>query len=297
MLNTRSTAATVAPAVSPVASSPSAPALLAAAEHLLPDLVRGAAIEARTLRAAMEFACGGSDAEGAWSWKDAYEVCELAQLLFLRRFGPALRARPIASQLAILGKVAALLPTHTRRSEESQALQQFSTPIPLGLVAARAAAITAGDLVLEPSAGTGLLAAFADLAGAPLVLNELADTRADLLDLLFPAKLVTRFDAAQIHDHLDADVRPSVVLMNPPFSVGAHVEGRVADATIAISPPPWRGWRTAAGWSPSPAHRSRPTPRPGRLPSSSYRSAGAWCSARRWTAAYSRGTARRSRRG
>ena len=208
-----------------------ASALLVAAERLLPDLARGVAIDARSLRIGMEHACGGSDAEGTWSWKDAYEACEVAQLLFLRRFDRAMRARPLASQLTMLAKVAALLPTHTRRSEESQALQQFSTPIPLGLVTARAAAITADDLVLEPSAGTGLLAAFAELAGGSLVLNEFADTRADLLALLFPAAPVTRFDAAQIDDHLDPSIRPSVVLINPPFSVGAHVESRVADAT------------------------------------------------------------------
>ena len=32
--------------------------------------------------------------------------------------------------------------------------------------------------------------------------------------------------------HLDLAARPSVVLMNPPFSVAAHVEGRVADAAF-----------------------------------------------------------------
>ena len=125
-----------------------------------------------------------------------------------------------------------MLPSHTRRSEESQALQQFSTPIALGFVASVAAALTPGDLVLEPSAGTGLLAIFAEIAGASLVLNELAETRAALLDRLFPGVAVTRFDAAHIHDHLDAAVRPSVVLMNPPFSAAAHVEGRVADAAL-----------------------------------------------------------------
>ena len=52
------------------------------------------------------------------------------------------------------------------RSEESQALQQFSTPIALGFAAATAAAITPTDLVLEPSAGTGLLAIFAEIGGA-----------------------------------------------------------------------------------------------------------------------------------
>src|SRR3546814_3616451 len=51
-------------------------------------------------------------------------------------------------------------------------------------------------------------------------------------DLLFPAIAVTRFDAAQIDDHLEADLTPSVVLMNPPFSVMAYVDGRIADAAL-----------------------------------------------------------------
>jgi hypothetical protein len=37
---------------------------------------------------------------------------------------------------------------------------------------------------------------------------------------------------AYIHDHLDLAVRPSVVLINPPFSAAARVEGRVADAAL-----------------------------------------------------------------
>jgi hypothetical protein len=91
----------------------------------------------------------------------------------------------------MLAKIAGLLPTHTRRSEESQALQQFSTPVPLGLVACTAAAITPAHRVLEPSAGTGLLAVLAELAGGSLVLNELAEARAALLDHLFPDVAVT----------------------------------------------------------------------------------------------------------
>ncbi len=219
---------TPVPSVAP--SVPAASALIAVAEALLSTLARGEAVDARALREAMTITFGGSDAEGLWAWKDAYDACEIAQLLFLRRFGPAMRARPVAAQLAMLGKVAALLPTHTRRSEESQALQQFSTPVPLGFVAATAAAMTSADVVLEPSAGTGLLAVFAELAGASLALNELGDTRAELLASVFPASPVTRFDAANIDDHLDPRLRPSVVLINPPFSAGAHVDGRVADA-------------------------------------------------------------------
>ncbi len=221
----------LAPVPSVAPSVPAASALIAAAQVLLPTLAQGEAVDARALREAMTITFGGSDAEGLWVWKDAYDACEIAQLLFLRRFGPAMRAKPVAAQLAMLGKVAALLPTHTRRSEESQALQQFSTPVPLGFVAATAAALTSADVVLEPSAGTGLLAVFAELAGGSLALNELGGTRANLLVTLFPASPVTRFDAANIDDHLDPRLRPSVVLMNPPFSAGAHVEGRVADAT------------------------------------------------------------------
>ena len=224
--------ADAAPAIAaPPATTSSRPdALLAAAAAILPLLEGGRPVAAGDLRAAMTRAFVASDAEGAWAWKDAYDAGEIAQLLFLRRFGSAMRARPIGAQLAMLAKIAGLLPTHTRRSEESQALQQFSTPTTLGLVAARAAAITRADLVLEPSAGTGLLAVVAELAGASLALNELGETRGALLARLFPAAPVSRHDAARIHDHLDAAVRPSVVLMNPPFSADAHVDGRVADA-------------------------------------------------------------------
>lgn len=224
-----------APPLAPAFAAPSperAEALLRAGRALFPLLEAGRVADAPSLRTAMVDAFGASDADGAWGWKDAYEACEVAQLLFLRRFGPAIRAKPAAGQLAMLAKVAALLPSHTRRSEESQALQQFSTPTTFGFVASVAAGITPADLVLEPSAGTGLLAIFAELAGASLVLNELAETRAGLLDRLFPSAPVTRQDAAHIHDLLDAEVQPSVVLMNPPFSAGAHVDGRVADAAL-----------------------------------------------------------------
>ena len=211
-----------------------AAALLAAAERLLPGLERGRVIDAGTLRATMTAAFGGSDAEGVWSWKLAYDAGEAAQVLFLRRFGPAMLARAAspAAFLAMLERVAMLLPSQTRRSEESQARQQFSTPLPLAGVVAAAAALTPADRVLEPSAGTGLLAVFAELAGTNLVLNELADTRAALLERLFPGVPVARFDAAAIHDHLDAAVRPTAVLMNPPFSALAAVDGRVTDAAL-----------------------------------------------------------------
>ncbi|HCK83400.1 MAG TPA: methylase, partial [Hyphomonadaceae bacterium] len=208
--------------------------MIAAARLLLPYLERGSRIDATILRATMEQAVGGGDADGQWDWKTAYDACEAATVLFLRKFGPVMRHRAgsPAAMAAMLEKIKALLPTHTRRSSESETLQQFSTPTPMGLAAATAAAMTPGDLVLEPSAGTGLLAIFAELAGARLALNEIAETRASLLSFLFPTVPITRFDAAQIDDHLNAALAPSVILLNPPFSALAHVEGRMRDAAL-----------------------------------------------------------------
>jgi len=222
----------VAPPV-PVPSRDRAPAILAVAEALQPDLAKGFQIDALRLRLEMERAFGGSDADGAWDWKLAYEAGEAALVLFLRKFGRALLARAgsTAAMLPVLAKVAGLLPTHTRRSEEMERYQQFSTPLPMGLAALAAAQITPRDVVLEPSAGTGLLAILAEISGGSLALNELAETRADLLRLLFPDRPITTIDAAQIDDHLDAASRPSVILMNPPFSAVANVEGRTTEAT------------------------------------------------------------------
>ena len=222
----------VFPMADPVTPVAAAPAVLTAANLLLPHIERGERIDAATLRAAMETTFGASDATGAWDWKLAYEACEVATVLFLRKYGKALfrKADSPAARASVLAKIAGLLPTQTRRSEESQNLQQFSTPIPLGLAALSVAAITPDDVVLEPSAGTGLMAILAQTAGCSLILNELAETRADLLSSLFPAFPITRFDAAQIDDHLAPDAIPSVVLMNPPFSVMANVSGRVTDA-------------------------------------------------------------------
>jgi predicted RNA methylase len=211
-----------------------ASAIVRAARQLLTDLERGRRIDAAVLRSAMEAAFGASDATGAWNWKTAYDACEAATVLFLRRYGTAMRAKAAspAAMLPMLMRITGLIPTQTRRSEESESLQQFSTPIGLAFVASVAAAITPADVVLEPSAGTGLLAILAELAGASIILNELADSRAGVLTQLFPAISTTQFDAAHINDHLDARIVPSVVLMNPPFSAAVHVDRQMADAAL-----------------------------------------------------------------
>jgi len=211
-----------------------ASAVVKAARQLLSALERGDRIDAAVLRHAMEAAFGASDTSGAWNWKTAYDACEAATVLFLRRYGAAMRAKAAspAAMLPMLTKITSLLPTQTRRSLESESLQQFSTPIGLAFVASIAGAITPTDVVLEPSAGTGLLAVLAELAGASLILNEFGESRAGILTQLFPAVSTTQFDAAHINDHLDAGITPTVVLMNPPFSAAVHVDRQMADAAL-----------------------------------------------------------------
>ena len=221
---------------------PKAAALLAAATALLPELEAGRALDAKNLREAMSAAFGASDAQGAWVWKDAYEAAEAAMVLFIQRYGRLMRreagAGPgsAAAMLAMLETLAALEPSQTRRSEEQLALQQFSTPLPLAYAALQAAAIRPGDIVLEPSAGTGMLAVMAECAlgkhaGGALHLNEIAAVRAGLLAGLFEHAPVTRHNAESIADHLPG-LRPTVVLMNPPFSASPGVQRIRHDADL-----------------------------------------------------------------
>ncbi|MGL3821877.1 strawberry notch-like NTP hydrolase domain-containing protein [Sphingopyxis sp. R3-92] len=208
--------------------------LLGAAEALLPVFESGKPFDTSILRRAMTDAFGASDAEGGWDWKAAYEACEAASIMLLRRYGRALVSRNPAplKMLLALERIAARVPTQTRRSEAGQALQQFSTPLPYAFVAAFAAGIGKGELLLEPSAGTGMLAVHAELGGAMLMLNELDPWRAALLDQLFPGVPVSRHDAATIDDRLAGGSAPNVILMNPPFSALAHVEAKMKDAAL-----------------------------------------------------------------
>jgi hypothetical protein len=90
-----------------------ASAVIRAARQLFTDLERGGRIDAITLRNAMEAAFGASDASGAWNWKTAYNACEAATVLFLRRFSAAMRARAAsrAAMLPLLMRIASPLPT------------------------------------------------------------------------------------------------------------------------------------------------------------------------------------------
>ncbi|MDH7973926.1 bifunctional class I SAM-dependent methyltransferase/DEAD/DEAH box helicase [Sphingomonas sp. AR_OL41] len=242
----------------PASAATRADAILTAARLLQARLETGTPIDTAFMRAAMEAAFGGTDAEGTWDWKTAYDAGEAAQILFLRKYAAALRRQSPHAALKAIERVAALLPRHTRRSETSVALDQFSTPAGLAFVATFAASVGRDDLLLEPSAGTGLIAIQGERDGAALVLNELGATRAALLARLFPDAVLRHDDAAHIDDYLPDGVAPNVVVMNPPFSAVAHVSRamkgtalrHIASAFARLAPGGRLVAITAAGCSP-----------------------------------------------
>lgn len=202
---------------------------------------------------------GGSDAGGAWTPQDLYNAVESGLVRAL--LAQALPA-DAPGTLALLAEFEALLIPRRRRSDEGVLLQQYSTPPAYAWVAARAAALGEADLVLEPSAGTGLLALFAHLAGSRLAVNELDEDRLALLDVLGPVS-ATAHDARYL-SALYRGEQPSVVLMNPPFSIDHNLGAERRVRALALSHVDQalrvmrRGGRLVAivGHSQHPAHNS-----------------------------------------
>ncbi|MDZ8140083.1 MAG: strawberry notch family protein [Nostoc sp. DedQUE04] len=199
--------------------------IVSAGQELAKLLINNQPLANRAIQSQMNRYFNGTAAQGKWQWKDAYEAVEVALILYLRQKG--LSENPLEE----LRRLELLCPTHTRRSEEQLKLQQFSTPLSLAYLVALAGQITNNDLILEPSAGTGILAQFAKLQGASLMLNELAPDRAKILRRLFPGTSLFSVNAEQINDYLAGKTQPSVVLMNPPFSSSPKIADRNPDAT------------------------------------------------------------------
>ena len=127
-----------------------------AARLLLPHLASECAVTRRLLNEVMAAAFGGSDADGQWTQRRSFEVLEYALALHLRARGPVLSSfDDVRALIALLDR----LPTQTVRSEEQLEWQQFSTPVDIAGVAILLADVQPDDIVLEPSAGNGLLVA------------------------------------------------------------------------------------------------------------------------------------------
>ncbi|MFL0415523.1 strawberry notch-like NTP hydrolase domain-containing protein [Sphingomonas sp. 179-A 2A2 NHS] len=198
-----------------------------AARLLLPHLHAGDTITRRLLNEAMVEAFGGSDAEGRWTQRASFEVLEHAVALHLRAAGPSLSS---FADVTALIELSSRLPTQTVRSEEQIEWQQFSTPVDIAAVAVLLANIQPDDVILEPSAGNGLLVAQIP-AHRALHLNELDRSRRARLPDVFPSAAVTGHDGATINTVFSASDRPTLILMNPPFSRSL---GRGADDYAAV---------------------------------------------------------------
>ncbi len=253
-----------------------------AARLLLPHLERGQPNRRSALRAAMERAFGGSDADGAWDWKTAYDACEAATVLFLRKFGPAMRARAASpagtARHAGQGRGAAAVADAPLRGEPGASAVLDADRARLRRRhrgrdhAGRSRARALGrDRACSPSSPSSRAPARPE--------RTRRDPRRPARTGSFPASPVTRHDAAHIHDHLDGGGAAERRADEPAIlGRGACRGPRRRRGASAMSPRRWRASPRAAGWSRSPAPASLPTIRPGATASSACRNADASCS-------------------
>jgi predicted RNA methylase len=162
-------------------------------------------------------AFGGTRAQGVFTPRDAYDALETAVNKHLLETEAQVLMSMNAEAFASLSALADRLATQTDRTLEQTEFQQFSTPPTLAFLAAKLLDLQPGDIVLEPSAGTGSLAIWPRSFGARVVCNEINPRRRALLttELGFETYDV---DAEIIDDVLPSEIRPTLVLMNPPFT-------------------------------------------------------------------------------
>ena len=115
---------------------PRASAILGAARTLAAKLLLAVPIDRAALNEAITQSSGGSDAAGAWQQRDSFEALEVALAMAI----PDLVGRMDAgAAIKTLEALARELPTHTVRSEDQIAFQQFSTPPALAMLAVQLA--------------------------------------------------------------------------------------------------------------------------------------------------------------
>lgn len=195
------------------------------AEWVRTRLNVGHSFDWRTLFAKGDEVFGGTQAEGRYTPKDAYDAMEMGINLHIlskpQLYSPAVSEEDAQRAVASLGKLLTLVPTQSKRTSEQDQMQQFSTVPPLAFVANWVAGVRSTDVMLEPSAGLGGLSVFAKAAGARVVLNELSSRRAALLQQIMSDSQVFQEDGQFLHNILPDEIRPTLVVMNPPFSNSA----------------------------------------------------------------------------
>ena len=189
-------------------------------------LKRDKVIDAQTLYRLADEAFGGTQGQGAYDRKDAYDAMELAVNKYLLDYARDMNGDVTKAMQSVrkLEELLRFLPTQTVRTQEQQDFQQFSTPPNIAYLAAWAGNVQPGELVLEPSAGIGGIAVFAKSWGAEVTVNELSKRRLGILERMGFDHIFNE-NAEQLDNVLPDSIRPSLVLMNPPFSSTA---GRTA---------------------------------------------------------------------
>lgn len=203
--------------------------------YVLGKLSEGKKFTSQELQDVANKAYGGTMAEGKYDVKAMTDAMELGINKYIidtvsdaqSDFNAPEAKKAVESIDEITNDILSAIPTQTKRSEEQIALQQFSTPPNIAYLASWVANIDKSDTVLEPSAGIGGLASFAKADGAKVYVNELSESRLDMLKQL-PFDGFFKENAEQIHNILPDSVSPSVVLMNPPFS---STGGRTKNST------------------------------------------------------------------
>src|SRR5579859_2156982 len=185
--------------------------------ELATRLAAGECFNNRKLNQFCSHFLGSTRGQGAWTSRDAYDALETAVNKFLfDTMAPGLLGED-ADALPKLRSLLARLPAQTDRTEEQAEFQQFSTPPTLAFIAAKLLDVKSGEIVLEPSAGTGSLAIWPRAVGARVVCNEISPRRRELLNSVLGFETFA-LDGEIIDDVLPAEMLPDSVLMNPPFT-------------------------------------------------------------------------------
>lgn len=211
------------------------PASTQISDYVLEKLTNNGKITTQELQSIADKAHGGTMAEGKYDVKAMTDAMELGVNRYIidtisnaqSDFNSPKAEKAVESIDEITESILNAIPTQTKRSEEQVSLQQFSTPPNIAYLASWVANIDNKDTVLEPSAGIGGLASFAKADGAKVYVNELSDSRLEMLKQL-PFDGFFNENAEQINNILPDYVSPSVVLMNPPFS---STGGRTKNST------------------------------------------------------------------
>jgi predicted RNA methylase len=162
---------------------------------------------------------GGFTVDGRGDAHLPHELAETAiNLLIFRKYGRILLSSsdPQTMCRETLRPLCDRLPVQSWRSDTQILRQQFSTPATIAYLLAFLMDWRPDESILEPSAGTGSLAVWAQSIGLRTHVNEIDPRRRELLGLLGFAP--TAHNAEFVNDLLSPETKADCLIMNPPFS-------------------------------------------------------------------------------